>query len=133
MNVQKGQRYSKQRESILHILEGTDSHPTAAWVYDKVRQELPNISLGTVYRNLSRLCEEGLVLKLDVGDGTERYDATFAPHYHLFCKKCNCICDIHTDYDEQLNAKAASENGCRIDYHTLLFSGICPDCVKAEG
>lgn len=123
------QRYSRQRACILQILEGTTSHPTANWVYDQVRKEIPNISLGTVYRNLSKLCGDGMALKLDVGDGTERYDACTTPHYHLYCKDCGCVSDIHTEYVAQLDAVAAEENHCRIDFHNLIFCGMCSQCT----
>lgn len=124
------QRYSRQRECILQTLSGTTSHPTANWIYDNVRKEIPNISLGTVYRNLSKLCIEGLVLKIDVGDGTERYDACINPHYHLYCRNCGCVCDIMTDYARQLDKMAALENNCKIDYHNLVFCGLCSDCTS---
>lgn len=130
MNAQTTHRYSKQRECILEVLRGTTTHPTANWVYDNVRQEIPNISLGTVYRNLSVLCEDGMVIKLDVGDGTERYDANSKPHYHLYCKTCGCVCDLYMQYEERLDKRAEEENDCRIDYHNLLFCGVCAECTK---
>ena len=128
MNTHPTHRYSKQRARILEVLRSTTEHPTANWVYDNVRKEIPNISLGTVYRNLSVLCDDGVVIKIDVGDGTERYDAYAEPHYHLHCKKCGCVCDICSQYEDAIDRKAEKESGCRIDYHSLLFNGICPDC-----
>lgn len=132
MNKQTTQRYSRQRECILQTLMATTSHPTANWIYDNVRTEIPNISLGTVYRNLARLCDDGLVLKLDVGDGTERYDACVDHHYHLACRECGCICDINTGYSAQLDRIAEQECNCRIDYHNLIFCGICAECAAKE-
>lgn len=128
MNTNPVHRYSKQRECILEVLKGTTEHPTANWVYDSVRKEIPNISLGTVYRNLAVLCDDGVVLKIDVGDGTERYDACAKPHYHLHCKVCGCVCDVCFGYEEAIDKKAEKESGCKIDYHSLMFSGICSGC-----
>ena len=130
MSIQQTHRYSKQRECILEVLRGTTEHPTANWVYDSVRDRIPNISLGTVYRNLALLCEDGVVIKIDVGDGTERYDAYAKPHYHLHCKECGCVCDIWSPYEEAIDRKAEAESGCKVDYHSLLFSGSCPNCTN---
>lgn len=130
MKKNSTQRYSRQRDCILNTLSGTTSHPTANWIYDNVRKEIPNISLGTVYRNLSKLCAEGLVLKLEVGDGTERYDACITPHYHLYCRDCGCVSDITTEYSAGLDKKVAAENNCIIDCHSLIFSGLCSSCTE---
>lgn len=128
MKNQTTQRYSKQREHILRALRDTTSHPTASWIYDKVRDEIPNISLGTVYRNLARLCNDELILKLDVGDGTERYDGNIESHYHLFCKECGRVCDIGIQYEDKLDRRTEFECGCKIDYHNLIFCGVCAKC-----
>lgn len=126
------QRYSKQRECILKVLESTVTHPNANWIYNNVREEIPNVSLGTVYRNLSRLCDEGMILKIDIGDGVERYDACIKPHYHLSCKRCGRVCDISAEYDSSVDKMAESENHCSIDYHSLIFWGTCPECTKEK-
>lgn len=130
MNARTTHRYSKQRECILEVLRSTTSHPTANWIYDNVRERIPNISLGTVYRNLSVLCDDNMVMKLDVGDGTERYDANSKPHYHLYCKECGCVCDLYAEYESALDERVAKRNNCKIDFHNLLFSGVCEDCNK---
>ncbi len=69
-------------------MHSTDTHPTASAVYNEVRKVIPNISLGTVYRNLAALSEEGVILSLSVGDGYEHFDGNSAPHAHLHCKRC---------------------------------------------
>ncbi len=121
-------RYSRQRECILNALRKTKRHPSAGSIYDEVRKELPSISLGTVYRNLSELCLSGEVLKIDAGDGTERYDGCAEPHYHMICKRCHSVSDIDVEYDSGLDIQAAEISGADIDFHSVLFSGTCEKC-----
>ena len=85
--------FSRQREEIIKVLRSTDTHPTAAWVYSRVKEVIPNISLGTVYRNLAALSESGEILSLSVGDGFEHFDGNPAPHAHLHCRRCGKIAD----------------------------------------
>ena len=86
--------YSKQREAILQVLSETKSHPDAAWVYEQTRKIIPNISLGTVYRNLSNLQQSGEIVSLGVYGGVERFDADISEHLHFFCKKCRFFSQI---------------------------------------
>ena len=127
--IQK-RRYSKQRECILSALRNTKSHPSANMVYDMVRLEIPNISLGTVYRNLSELVAEGEVIKIDAGDGMEHYDGYNKPHYHMFCKGCKSVSDIEIEYHTGMDEAAAKESGAEIEYHNVVFMGICKTCKK---
>ena len=119
---------SRQRTAVLEVLRGTKSHPTADWVYDKVREELPNISLGTVYRNLSRLTEAGLIQRLDVGDGVDHFDAAVEPHYHLYCESCRRLLDLDLPYDTALNDRAEALHPVQVSRHSLVFHGLCGTC-----
>ncbi len=121
-------RHSKQRDAILQALQSTKEHPTADWVYERVRQEIPNISLGTVYRNLAGLWKDGLICRMEVGDGIEHYDANFEPHYHLVCKACGRLLDLDLPYDSALNSKVEKAVKAQIDHHNLLFHGTCGNC-----
>ena len=125
-------KYSRQRETILKTLQGVTCHPSASWVYDEVRRELPNISLGTVYRNLSELRKAGEIISFTPGDGTERFDANTAPHYHLYCECCHGVLDIPLSALDELNAAAERASGCKIRRHQLMFYGVCPACKKAQ-
>ena len=127
--IQK-RRYSKQRECILNALRNTKSHPSANMVYDMVRREIPNISLGTVYRNLSELVAEGEVIKIDAGDGMEHYDGYNKPHYHMFCKGCKSVSDIEIEYSAGMDAAAEQKSGAEIEYHNVVFMGTCKTCKK---
>ena len=91
--------YSRQREAILSVLRSTDTHPTANWIYTKVRETIPNISLGTVYRNLLDLSNSGEIICIDVGDGSLHYDGDIFPHLHLCCKNCNSVTDAKLEED----------------------------------
>ncbi|MBE5039050.1 Fur family transcriptional regulator [Ructibacterium gallinarum] len=123
---------SKQRSAILLLLQNTKRHPTADWIYAEVRKELPNISLGTVYRNLAYLTEQGLIQRLDVGEGMDRFDGNVAPHYHLFCEHCKRLLDLDLPYNAELNKKAGTAYSGRILWHSLVFHGICHICSKSE-
>ena len=121
---------SRQREAILEILCATTSHPTADWIYDKVRERIPNISLGTVYRNLNILSENGEILKLDVGYDQSHYDGNTNPHNHFVCRRCHRISDIETEYDFNIDRIAENHFNGDIEYHTLLFYGTCNECLS---
>ena len=79
-------KHSKQRDSIKEFLKGRKDHPTAAVVYENVRKTIPNISLGTVYRNLTLLADIGEISRIHVGDGVDHFDADISPHYHFICR-----------------------------------------------
>ena len=87
-------KYSRQRESIKVCLRGRKDHPTADMLYTDVRKEFPNISLGTVYRNLSLLSELGEIKRLTTGDGPDRFDGDTSTHHHFICRKCHCVTDL---------------------------------------
>jgi len=123
------QKRSRQRELLLEILQGTACHPDADWVFSHMREKMPNVSLGTVYRNLSRLAEEGVILKLDVGQSADRFDGCAVPHYHLACRECGAVVDLPMAYAPHLDKNAAVESGCEIERHSLLFFGKCPSCT----
>lgn len=125
-------KYSRQRETILKTLRGVICHPSASWIYDQVRKEIPNISLGTIYRNLSELRGAGDIISFTPGDGTERFDANTAPHYHLFCEGCHAVLDIPLPGLTELDREAERESGCRIRRHQLMFYGLCPACKKVS-
>ena len=126
--------HSRQREAILKVLRETKTHPTASWIYNKVREEIPNISLGTVYRNLARLAEDGVIMKLDVGDGTEHYDGNTVLHSHFACEKCGCIEDVceGDSIAESVKRSAEEITGGRIRTYSLVYLGTCRDCLKKE-
>jgi Fur family peroxide stress response transcriptional regulator len=121
-------RHSKQREAILRILTGDYCHPTADQIYDEVRKEIPNISKGTVYRNLEVLQKMGLVSELNLNGTVGRFEIKQERHYHFRCEKCDRVFDIDEPVDRELDRRVASKTGFRIHDHQLEFRGLCHDC-----
>lgn len=120
--------YSRQREAILNALRSTDTHPTANEVYTMVRQELPNISLGTVYRNLDALTRSGDILTISVGDGNSHFDGDNSDHLHLHCKKCEKIYDLRVEKDAVNNL--LDTVGFTPEKMVCVVYGVCSDCNK---
>lgn len=121
---------SRQREAIRQCLAMRSDHPTAETVYLSLRDEFPNISLGTVYRNLSLLSELGEIQKITVSGGPDRFDGNTDRHYHFSCTKCGCVMDVDLQIQEGLDLLAAEHFPGVIESHTIQFVGICPDCMQ---
>ena len=123
-------KYSRQRELIKDFLMGRCDHPTADRVYMNVRQQIPNISLGTVYRNLTLLADRGEIQRLRLGDGTDHFDADTSLHYHFICDECGCVQDLQMDnIDDILNTARAHFDG-QITGHMTYFYGTCNRCSQ---
>lgn len=97
-------RFSHQRETIMNLIHSTDVHPTADWIYMQARILIPNISLGTVYRNLNQLEEDNLIATIFDGNVT-RFDSNMESHDHLKCKICGSLTDLTLDYDFKTTVK----------------------------
>lgn len=121
-------RRSRQREGILELLRSTGIHPTASWVYDRLKGEFPDLSLGTVYRNLNILVEQGLIRKIDSGSTFDRYDANISQHYHFICERCGSIADLEMAIDEELNERVEKAAGVKPRGHRIDFYGLCAQC-----
>ena len=122
----KPQRYSQQRERIYKAVCATKEHPTAQMIYETLKPEMPKLSLGTVYRNLQQMAEDGRLMELD-GPVT-RFDATVQPHTHLRCSRCGCVADGDLEYDVSLDRESIAR-GWQVTSHNLMFMGICPACA----
>ena len=122
---------SRQRETILQVLRSTKTHPTADWIYRRAKEALPNLSLGTVYRNLTKLAGAGEIKKLDIGDGFDHFDADVQPHYHMVCTHCGRVQDLDLPYHPELNSEAEKAARGSISHHALYFYGTCASCEKA--
>ncbi|OLA90802.1 MAG: transcriptional repressor [Roseburia sp. 40_7] len=123
-------KYSRQRECIKQFLASRHDHPTAETVYLNVKQDFPNISLGTVYRNLSLLTELGEIQKISTGIGPDRFDGNPAPHYHFFCRKCGCVMDLDMEGIDHINILAGSQFDGEIEGNITYFYGKCANCLK---
>ena len=132
MQLTPDMRLTTQRQIILEELGKVTSHPTANEVYDMVRKRLPRIGLGTVYRNLELMADNGIILKLEVGGTQKRFDATVAPHYHIRCLSCGKVNDIEIPVIEDINKTAAELSHYQVLGHHIEFSGICNECSSQE-
>jgi Fur family peroxide stress response transcriptional regulator len=121
-------RRSRQRDTILRVVMDSKSHPRADWVYDQVRQEIPNISLGTVYRNLRSLAKSGEIRQLDIADGTSRFDGNTDSHYHFRCERCGRIFDLDEPVDQSISQRVAKNTGFKVYRQRMELIGLCNAC-----
>ncbi len=122
-------RMTNQRRVILEELQKHIDHPTADEIYMEVRKELPKVSLGTVYRNLEQMSEQGNILKIE-GYGQKRFDPNPLPHPHFRCTSCGAVEDIHEDIvvpSLSVNSKWSKDR--EIKGSVIEFYGLCPDCI----
>lgn len=123
-------KYSRQREAIKNFLAGRTDHPTADIIYMRIREEYPNISLGTVYRNLSLLADMGEILKFSCEGRVDRFDGNVEPHYHFCCKRCGAVSDLIMPEQDEINRIAAKNFDGMIERHQLIFYGRCRNCIE---
>ena len=124
---------SKQRDAILAYLQSRTDHPTADTVYMNVKNIFPNISLGTVYRNLTLLNDLGIIQKLNMGGAIpDRFDATASAHYHFVCTECGSVIDLNIDTFDSVNEVAGANFDGYIAGHVTYFYGKCRDCMCVE-
>lgn len=124
----KARRNTRQRTVVLEEVKQTTSHPTAMEVYEAARRRLPRISLGTVYRNLERLEEQGFIRKLDTGGGEARFDGDVEPHHHVRCVGCGVVGDVPGVAADAWPGGLPSVQGYEIVGYRLELAGVCSDC-----
>lgn len=121
--------FSKKRDAVLEVLCSTNSHPSAEWIYNKLKDDYPNLSLGTVYRNLALFKEQGLAVSVANVDGQERYDGVTTPHAHFVCKECGSVFDVDClTGNKGFYDRIARLYNCEVDRHYLCFHGTCANC-----
>ena len=116
----------KKRNAILSCLRGTDLHPSAEMVHEMLQPEHPDISLATVYRNLSRFKSQGIITSVATVRGVERFDANTNPHVHFICTGCDAVIDLHQIPMPRYEAEECG--GCHIESCALTFTGVCSSC-----
>lgn len=124
-------KYSRQREAIMNNLLSRYDHPTAEELYLDLKEELPNLSLGTLYRNLAMLSDNGTILKFHCGNA-DRFDGHNYQHYHLICDNCGRLYDLEHEPLTKLNETFAAEYGGEIRSHLLVFYGVCENCKSQQ-
>ena len=123
-------RNTVQKELILNTVHEMRSHVTAEEVYEYIHEAYPNISKGTVYRDLAALADEGKIRKVEIPDGPDRYDFTIINHYHVRCVKCGNVSDVDMDTINDMNGRIKDTHGIKFIDYDILFKGICPSCQK---
>lgn len=119
----------KKRNAILECLRHTDVHPSAETLHQMLQKENPDISLATVYRNLARFKNEGIITSIGSVNGIERFDAITEPHVHFICTCCSKVVDLpQMEIPESLCSLVSSETGADVEGCQLVFTGICQDC-----
>ena len=124
-------RQFRKRNTILSSLQQSKAHPSAEALYHSLRQEHPDISLATVYRNLALFKSQGLIRSLVTVSGVERFDGDLSPHAHFVCRGCSAVLDLPEAQLPDL-CQAADGIGCHVEQTQLVLYGLCPDCVSAS-
>ncbi len=126
-------KHFRKREAILRCVKATNTHPSADWVYARLKPEIADLSLGTVYRNLAYFKDRGLITSLGTVKGVERFDGETRPHVHFVCGGCGSVSDLaQMELPEALARQAAALSGAAVEGCQLTFTGRCRNCKKME-
>ena len=129
--MERTSKHFRKRDTILQCVRSTTTHPSAEWVFENVRTEVPDISLATVYRNLSLFKDQGLIASLGTVKGIERFDGNTEPHVHFICTGCGAVVDLpEISVPQELNEAVSRSSGGRVDNCQLSFTGLCGECRK---
>ena len=123
----------RKRNAILECVRCTDVHPSADWVHSQIRTAFPDISLGTVYRNLALFKQQGAIVSLGTVNGVERFDGNIEPHVHFICTRCDSVTDLpRMELPESLCAQAVEQTGGQIEVCHLSVTGVCNRCCASQ-
>jgi Fur family peroxide stress response transcriptional regulator len=125
--MKRERKHSDKRDAILQAIVSTTEHPSAQWIYDRLKPRIPNLSLGTVYRNINFFRHEGLVMSVGVVNGEERFDGVADPHPHLICSHCGRVIDLPCPEVKTVEVPPETA-GFTVDYRRTVFYGLCADC-----
>ena len=122
--------YSRQREIILDTLKRNAVHPTAEKLMEIIKTENSdsNIGIATVYRNLSKLADTGIIKRIEGLETAEHFDHNTNVHYHFICTKCKRVFDINSDVASNIVEKTQEQTGFIVSGYDVVFKGICKDC-----
>ena len=121
----------RKRNAILTYLRSTTSHPSAEMVFTDLKQEIPDLSMGTVYRNLSLFKQQGLASSVATVKGVERFDGNTEPHVHFICSECDAVIDLmDMEVPDALKKVAESCCGGQVAQCQLNFTGQCRSCSE---
>lgn len=125
-------RYSRQRELVLNAVLKHKVHPNADYIYNLLKEDYPELSLGTVYRNLNALVKNNMLKKICIPNGSDCFDGTLAEHQHLVCTKCGKIMDVYISELPRIQRNIYNKTGFKINCTSLAIEGICKDCLEDE-
>ena len=131
--MEASQKNFRKRNAILSYLQGTNAHPSAETIYSDLKAQIPDLSMGTVYRNLNLFRQQGLVSSVATVHGVERFDANTEPHVHFICEGCDAVVDLHQlSTPQSLCSDAESAIGCAVSGCQLSFTGKCRTCLGSQ-
>lgn len=126
-------KHFRKRDALYQYLMGTTAHPSAETIYTDLKQEIPDLAIGTVYRNLTLFKQQGLITSVATVNGVERFDANTKPHVHFICNNCYAVRDLdEMQVPDHLRQTAESLTGGCVEICQLSFSGICRDCNESQ-
>ncbi|MCI9406080.1 MAG: transcriptional repressor [Oscillospiraceae bacterium] len=125
-------RQSKIRQAIYEAVMQHPIHPTAEWIYKLLKPRYPSLSLGTVYRNLGILAEQGKIRRIPSQDTADHFDGNMKPHFHAQCRICGDLRDVFLPYDPRMDRQAQQTTDFQIEEHSVMFFGVCPVCKKEK-
>ena len=130
--MEKLRRFSRQRQMVLDVVKNRTKHPTADKVYEILKKDHPEISLGTVYRNLNLLSEMGEISRVETSSVKDHFDGNQHPHAHFVCRKCGGVFDLNLDISQLLQSAKGVEGSFQVEDCKVLVQGVCEDCLKTE-
>ena len=130
--MEKLRRFSRQRQIVLDVVKNRTKHPTADKVYEILKKDHPEISLGTVYRNLNLLAEMGEISRVETSSVKDHFDGNQHPHAHFVCRKCGGVFDLNLDISQLLQSAKGVEGSFQVEDCKVLVQGVCEDCLKKE-
>ena len=123
----------RKRNAILSYLRMTNAHPSAEMIFTDLKTEIPDLSMGTVYRNLNLFKQQGLAVSVATVNGTERFDGNTDSHVHFICAGCDAVLDLmDLQVPESLQEAAAKCCGGQVDGCQLSFTGLCSECLNKQ-
>ncbi len=124
------QRNTFQQALTLDAVKHLACHPTADMVYDYIKEAYPQISRTTVYRNLNKLADNGILTRVKVSGSADRFDHFLEKHYHFICNDCGCLSDLEVPYHNDINKLVEGLGGRQINAHQIMFDGLCKNCLE---
>ena len=126
-------KHFRKRDAILTCLRQTSVHPSAEWIYAQLKPDIPDLSIGTVYRNLALFKEKGMIISVGTVKGVERFDGNTEPHVHFVCTSCQAVTDLpQIQIPQQLQSKVEEISGGQVSDCQLSFTGTCQSCCRNE-